>query len=611
MFNYVLITAGKDKSRNKLVKIENINQHYSPDDEDVLVSLWQYGSDAVSYFQKNGTLTEYKGEMSINALPFDIDEHEGDISHRVHVASGKTKKLLSDLREKGITTYIISYSGSGGFHVMVPSDIFGGFSPSSVLPAQMLALAKSLTTADFDKSIYGRLRMFRLYGTKHPKTKLFKIQIEEELLDYPDKIIELAKSPRDRLGIKNQGKTKTLVVLKDRAFELVPDENIFDFDYKPKNKLCIAKLLQGIDSGGRNEALCRVTSHFKREGYSPELAFEFVLSWNKFNKPPEDLNVLKTTFKSIWENDFSYGCYDWLLDSYCDKDCYLYKNKQTRQEDRQDTGLVFYHLGDAQKAYEKFVKEERKINLGISKELDDRIRGMAPQQSAAALGRPTSFKSTVAMHIGHHFVSNYSGLFAYISLEMSLAMMYERQMQIVYGQDAKFVEANYPNLALNDNMKRFLIADKTSISVKDIEKGIIDLQEKKGEKVELIVVDFLHAIKGEGMDTRAKVERVVQELTDLPRKLDTRLLYLAHVHRTSGKDDSVYLPVKMGDGKDTSKIEDNAFFIFGTHLILDDPNCVVVQLLKNKHGEPYTSGVRLYKQNNSIQLREDVDLGNY
>jgi len=451
MFNYVLITVGKDKSRNKLIKIENVSQHYNKDDEDVLVSLWQYGSEALTYFQRHGSLTGYRGDMSISYLPFDID------AEQLEVACGKTKKLLQDLEAHGITEYQISFSGKKGFHVIIPSSIFGGFEPSSTLPSQLLALAKQLTTSEFDRSIYSHLRMFRLYGSKHPKSGLYKIQVEKELLDYPDKILELAKEPRERFPVKSQGKVKTLVSLKERAFDLVPEENIFNFDYKPKNKLCIAKLLQGVDSGGRNEALCRLTSHFKKEGYSPELAFEFILSWNKFNKPPDSLDVLKNTFSSIWEGGFTYGCYDWLLDTYCDKECYLYRSKQAKQEEKSDSILVFKHLGDAQAAYDKFIREEKKINLGISRELDERIRGMASQQSGVILGRPTSMKSTVAMHIGHYFVNNYPGLFAYISLEMSLAMVYERQMQIAYGQDAKFVEANYKDLQINDKDRKSVV----------------------------------------------------------------------------------------------------------------------------------------------------------
>lgn len=327
-FDHVLLTIGSDKSRNRLVKAEKVPELVNKDDVDVLVSLFSYGEEAVRYFQSHGSLKGYRGTMSINSLPFDID------ADKLEVACSRTKALLSDLKSRGITEYTISASGRKGFHVIIPSRIFGGFEPSSTLPQQLLSLAKQLTEVEFDKSIYSNLRLFRLYGSKHPKSGLYKIQIEPELLDYPDKILELAKEPRERFSVPTQGTSKELVRLKERAFELVPEEHIFSgiVNKKPKNKLCILKLLKGVDTGERNEALCRIVSHFKQEGYTAEFAFELILSWNKFNKELESVDVLKNTFDSIWSGGYTYGCFDWLLDSNCDKNCYLYRNKISKEE---------------------------------------------------------------------------------------------------------------------------------------------------------------------------------------------------------------------------------------------------------------------------------------
>lgn len=601
-FDYVLLTIGSDKSRNRLVKVDRVPELVKKDDVDVLVSLFSYGEEAVKYFQIHGSLKGYRGRMAINYLPFDID------SETFEVACSRTKTLLADLKAKGITEYTVAFSGKKGQHIIIPAYIFGGFEPSSVLPQQLLSLAKSLTSVEFDKSIYSFLRLFRLYNSIHPKSGLHKIQIEPELLDFPEKILELAKNQRDRFAVPKQEPTKELARLKDRAFELVPDEYIFSgtANKKPKNKLCILKLLEGVDAGERNEVLCRLTAHFKQEGYTPEFAFELILSWNKFNKVQESVEVLKSTFESIWNGGFTYGCFDWLLDSHCSKDCYLYRTKLNKEEVASTSEIPIYSILDAKKEYDKFINEDRRIRLGISEKIDDLIKGIAPQQIGVVLGRPTSGKSTIAMHLGQYFVTHYSGCFLYISLEMSLAMMYERQMQIVLGENSDFIEKNYTTFEENENLKRFLVTEKASISVKQLKKSIEEYQDRTGEKIEFIIIDYLHAMKSDGQDDRSRINQTVQDLTALAKDLDTRLIYLAHVHRTAmTKEDSVFLPVRMGDGKDSSMIENSAFFIFATHLIRDDPDIVMFQLLKNKNGMPFDSGVRLKRQNKSLKFVEE------
>lgn len=599
-FDHVLLTIGSDKSRNRLVRAEKVPELVNKDDVDVLVSLFSYGSEAIRYFQTNGSLKGYRGTMSIGSMPFDID------SDKLEVACSRAKQLISDLKEKGITEFALNFSGKKGFHIVVPARIFGGFEPSPSLPQQLLSLAKLLTPVEYDKSIYSNLRLFRLYGSKHPKSGLYKIQIEPELLDFPEKILELAQEPKERLLVKNQEVVKELVKLKERAFELVPEEHIFSGTYnkKPKNKLCILKLLQGVGTGERNEALCRIASHFKQEGYTPEFAFELILSWNKFNLQQEDTEVLKNTFDSIWNGGYTYGCFDWLLDSNCDKACYLYRAK-TSKESENESEFPIYSIIETQRFYDKFVKEDRRIKLGISDKIDSLIRGMAPQEIGVILGRPTAGKSTLAMHMGYNFVKNYGGCFLYISLEMSLAMMYERQMQIILGKGSDYIEKNYPSFTQDEDLKRFLVSDRTNISVKQISKAVLEYQDRTGEKIEFIVVDYLHAMKSDGQDDRTKINQTVQDLTALAKELDTRLIYLAHVHRNFSKEDSVYLPVKMGDGRDSSTIENSAFYIFAAHLIRDDPNVVMFQLLKNKNGMPFPSGVRLIRENNSLQLKEE------
>ena len=368
-FKYLFFVAGANGKR-ELCRLDTVEEKIEKSNKtDIFTSLFYYNNEVVTYFQKNSTSKGFRGTMFSPHLVFDIDSslHQS-VELNIIDAIEKQKHLLEDLKSKGIINYRISFSSSKGFHTVIPSEIFGNFEPSSSLPAQLLALAKQITTADFDKSIFSNLRIFRVINTKSSKSGLYKIPITEGLLNYPDKILELAKSPQEASPIKKQEPVKALVRLKERAFDLVPEEHIFSGTYnkKPKNKLCILKLLQGVDTGERNEALCRITSHFKQEGYTPEFAFELILSWNKFNKQQESIEVLKNTFESIWNGGYSYGCFDYLLDSYCDQSCYLYRTKVSKEESQDESEFPIDSILDTQRFYDKFVKEDRRIKLGIS-----------------------------------------------------------------------------------------------------------------------------------------------------------------------------------------------------------------------------------------------------
>jgi hypothetical protein len=402
-FPYTLLTIGQDKSRDRLVLADDLESYYDREkDLDVLTSIWRYGEDAVTYFQRNITLKGFRGDMAIGYLPFDIDAHGEPLA----VACQKCKKLLLELKQKGITNYKVSFSGSAGFHVIVPALYFNEFEPSVQLPQQLLSLAKHLTSADFDRAIYSHLRMFRLGGTKHPKSGLFKTQINEIDLDQPERIIESAKVYRDSFSAGLGHPIQALIELKNKAFSFVPEIPMFNFaSKKNKNKTCISQLMKGVESGKRNAAACRVIQYFRDQGHTDEMSYEFFCTWNKFNNPP--IEDTKVTFKDIWDGNYTYGCYDWLLDECCSKDCYLYEKKISNIS----TDKFFYTLEDAEVEYDKFIKEDRRYELGFSNRIDKLIRGIAPGDFICVLGRPGTYKSTLGQMIGTYISRRY-GYFA-------------------------------------------------------------------------------------------------------------------------------------------------------------------------------------------------------
>ncbi len=599
-YDHVLLTIGEDKSRNKLVDKNRIYENVKPDDKDVLISLWYYGDEAVQFFQKHGSLKSYRGEMFSPYLPFDIDAH----GEPLEIACSRTKELLDELKEKGIDSVKLSFSGGHGFHVIVPSIYFNGFVPSSTLPAQLLALAKHITKIEFDKAIYSHLRMFRLTNTLHHSSGLYKIPIREELLDFPDKILELAKTQQPVINYKKPAVISELVKLKDNCFNLVPEE-VFSFsDSRPKMRLCIAKLLKGVKSGDRNNAACRIISHFKQEGYEPEVAYEFLHGWNKFNLPPEPAEELKSTFQSIWKTGYTYSCYDYLLDDLCDKDCYLFPEKSRKIE----TGKKLIHrFGEILPIYDNYIRSNSGVNLGFSKRIDKEIvGGIDPGDLVFIIARPSTYKSSLAQIIGYRFVESYYGYFLYISLEMSLQRLYERQIQVMTRETAENIRTNYQSIHVSQNVKeRFLVADRKGMTLQEIKKLVLDW-EKKNEKIEMIAIDFFHALRSEGGEAKTKAENALELLKHMAYDLNTRIITLVHTSRSEGGDS--YKSLSMSAARDSAKFEDLGDFVFGLHKLKDEDDILAVQLLKNKKGNTLEAGIRMKRAKDTIFLEEDNSL---
>ncbi len=607
-YNYILFSIGKDKSRDNLVPASKLKDYIKSTDIDVLTSLWRYGDEAIQYYQKNRTLTGYRGSMYAQTLTLDIDSHREPLE----IALSMGKEFVKQMNEKGIEPKIY-FSGNAGLHISISAEYFGGFQASSVLPAQLLALAKNLTNINFDKSIFGHLRMFRLTNTLHHKSGLYKIPIRKELLDYPAKILELAKTQQPAIKQNEVEPIPELIKLKEQCFDLVPneDDSIFNFtDIKPKNKLCINELLKGVSSGHRNDVLCRITSHFKKEGYTPELTYEFVHAWNKFNKPPIDKDELKVTFKSVWENGYTYSCFDWLLDDNCNKDCYLYANKNFKniQQKLGSTETRIYRFGEIEKTYEEYINAGVGVNLGFSKKIDEEISGgIDPGDLVFIVGRPACYKSSICQMIANYFCDNYIGYFLYISLEMSLPRLYERQLQVMTGKTAQEIRENFKTISISRDVKeKYLITDKKGLSIPEIKKLVIEWETTNQAKIEIIAIDFFHALKIEGGEAKTKAENALKMLKQLAYELNTRIVTLVHTSRSGGGDS--YKSLDISSARDSALFEDVGDFSLGLHKIKEDDSILMVQLLKNKKGSTLDIGVRMRRSKTTIFLEEDNSL---
>ena len=117
--------------------------------------------------------SDYEGAMrpALAHVWFDFDSHDGGVA------------ALEDARKftqwVNINDAFVCYSGSKGFHVGVPFGYFG-LDADRNLGKKLHALATKLkeTYPTIDTTVYNANRKFRALGSRHPKTKLYKIRCD-------------------------------------------------------------------------------------------------------------------------------------------------------------------------------------------------------------------------------------------------------------------------------------------------------------------------------------------------------------------------------------------------------------------------------------------------
>ena len=145
------------------------------------------------------SVTGYKGIVAADCLLIDVDDKDN-----LALSIGSCTRTYQSICQRvhiPPTSFRIRFSGSKGFHFIIPTELFGGFIPSATLPALHSALAGALCKGyeeHIDLSIYHTVSLIRIENAQNAKSNLFCIPLTFEELQsmYIDDIKKLAEQPR-------------------------------------------------------------------------------------------------------------------------------------------------------------------------------------------------------------------------------------------------------------------------------------------------------------------------------------------------------------------------------------------------------------------------------
>lgn len=599
MSHFVRLTKGvADKGR--LVPVNDIYDYIEDQNKDYYASAYYYNDKHYEDFKQTGTIRGTK-DVTTNKIWFDFDSASDP-----EVAQLETTELIRRLEKFGIQRKNIEiyFSGNKGFHLVVTLNRY--ITPDQVASICINKFGTGLSS--LDRAVYDPSRIFRVPGTRHQKSGLYKIPLTyNQLHDYSiGQIKNLATSldniqedfewevayPKEEL-FQTEEKKKATTALVDPV----------DFSKKPQQwKNCKWALLQGnFKEGERHNALMVIAATCRGLGYDKETTYYMCKSALKKQSsltgqdefPKEELytNIIEqSVFTDNWEGG-QYSCQKpgWLQ-NYCQS---LGEHK-CKAEKEEPPILKIEEMGSLFSSYAQNF-EQNIIKTGISS-LDNHVMLCASTLNGL-LGQPGAGKTSMSLqYLLNTSVEGINSTF--FSLDMGMPIVYAKMIQKLTGVNFKevlriFKEDPKKAAVLTNELKELYknvgFNFKSGLTVPDMKQTILEQEQQRGDKVKLVVIDYLECIAGPYSDQTANTGFIANQLKDLANDLNTCILLLLQTQKHSTPDVSDPL-LSLKGVKGSSLIEQSCSTILTlwregyNPKTIEDDRYISFAIVKNRFG---------------------------
>lgn len=291
-------------------------------------------STVYSYDNKNQDLANIVAplyiDLDINDLEKDYDKLRKDVLLLI-----RKLRTVFHLQEDNIQIF---FSGSKGYHIIIPYEVFG-IEPSKDLNDRYKLIVtelKSYTiTKSIDTRIYDSKRLFREPNTINTKTGLYKVYMTiDQVRDFSyDDLINRARTPQATVEPNKEYNPKADEALNTMVNEL-KERQKKTINHKVARQMlqnkellpCVKYILQnGAQKGGRNNTAMALASALFQRNEDRAYVEQIMDTWNrtKLDEPlPE--RELELTVRSAFNNvndGRRYGCGAFIDMGICVKGC--------------------------------------------------------------------------------------------------------------------------------------------------------------------------------------------------------------------------------------------------------------------------------------------------
>lgn len=566
---YRQLRAGVNDFRSKFISASStpISECLKKPKQDYYLSIYKYNESQYETFKERNSVKGIE-QVLTDKLIFDFDSPDPEKSKLDAIVLCRMLTQVYDISESALC---ISFSGNKGFHVEI-------FLNEDLTKDEFKNIVRQIALGlkTFDPKIFDHARPFRLLGSYHLISGLYKIRLTLDQLKTLSisQIKELAKNQetlKDLISCDIISLPEAMVQFKTLPEETPVDVELLetgtlDWTKRPKwFPACRWAIYNGLfKAGERHEALMCLVSFFRNQGKNKTQAYYDTIGTIKLQskinncKEYDDEEFQKTCVDSIYRTDWKggqYSCKDKLswLGRYC---LSLGEHKCNHKDDN-----CFIEIEDFANKFTEFADniDENRLSLGIPI-VDERVM-ITTSMLVGLLGAPSAGKSTMLFNFLEESNKNKINS-VFFSMDMGLPLVYLRLIQKLFG----YPKNDVFNIFLNDHQKRDEIIErvketykytkfsfKTGLTTEDMKTAVKDHQEKIGEKVKLVGIDYLECISGPYSDATANAGLIANQCKDMANDLETCAMLLLQTQKHSGDPSDPLL--SMRNVKGSSVIE--------------------------------------------------------
>ncbi len=284
---YIDTAVGGVYNRNVVVRRED----FTPNGKrDVFATYRRFPPDLSRQVDSTGSVKGYQGLCHAPFYPLDVDV-DGDPDSALD-ALRHILTVLHEVWEVPVEAVRIYFSGSKGYHLEIPGQLFGGLGvlPVGESASRMRRLLSHLfddpAALHLDGGIYDALRLWRVPNTRHGKTGLFKVPITawEAFNCSPKQILDLARSPR-HIDLPDDDEWDTIPQLREllESTSTAPSRS----DTVPASAIeCDQQFAKRCADGERIPTFTSLVAHWVARGLSRAEGWALAVQWNRNNIDP-------------------------------------------------------------------------------------------------------------------------------------------------------------------------------------------------------------------------------------------------------------------------------------------------------------------------------------
>lgn len=584
------------------------------------ISAYQYNEEHKKLFDKNKSVAGIT-DVTTDIIYFDLDNEDLEIARK------DTIEVVNRLSNYDISSNDIKIciSGNKGYHLALHTT--KSFTPEE---ARSLAIKVAGDLPSFDSSIYNANRIIRIEGSLHPKTHLRKTEVTfDELKTLPiDDIKDLAKDEYDYIKPAKIQPTEAFmkltesVIKKDKNANIETTESVDYLSNPYKLQPWKLALSQGFfPNGNRSNSLMILGATLKNKGLLKEQCYYALkaaadLQSERYGKEKfQKEEIWEKVIEQIYSNNWKDGSYS---------------------EDHFPTQLQAYfeELGIPRKEYaevandvvgiddkfDEFVNyatniDEHTMTFGIPS-LDNALKvrkgHLIGLLAGPGIGK-TSFAITFLNNCSKQGSKCFFGSYDMYSLNVYQKLIQrhtgyteDQMFQFFKDKDQKKIEEF--RTILKTEYENVSFCFKSGQSIQDLKKSIEMKEEELGEKIGLVVIDYLELVQVDVADATAKSLEAVNGLREIANE-GRVVVVLLQPNKISSKPDQPLLSYNAAKG--SSMVAQAVTAMITCHRpgysseTPENDNYFSINVVKNRNGALFQLDFNWYGKTQKISEMDD------